>query len=72
MCRGNLGTIANQTVETGVTTVETVETVETHVESTNGRPPAVGTFDVGFDCFDSFDSCDTSFCGLVGNCPQIT
>ena len=61
MCRGNLGTIANQTAETGVTTVETVETVETHVKSSNGRPPDVATFDVGFDSFDSFDSFN-SFC----------
>ena len=54
-----------------VETVETVKTVETYVGSTNGWPPAVGGFDVGFDSFDSFNSFDICFYGLDGRCTQI-
>ena len=49
-----------------VETVETVKTVETYVGSTNGRPPAGGGFDAGFDSFDSFDSFDICSYGLDG------
>ena len=59
-------TTAIQTVETDVKTVETVETVKTYVETTNGRQPAVGTSDVGFHTFDSFDNFDTLYYAFDG------
>ena len=48
-----------ETVESSVKTVRTVETVETHVESSNGRRPAVTTFYMSFYSFDGFDGFDT-------------
>ena len=47
-----------ETVGTGVKSVITVEAVETHVESSNGRRPAVTTFYMSFYSFDSFDGFD--------------
>ena len=70
MCGGDLRTIANYTAQSGVKTVGTVETVESHVENTNGRPPAVGTFDVGSDSFDSFDRLYYAFDAFDMNNPK--